>query len=109
MCFCNPANPAVYCGAAECFDLTDALGLDMDQGSRACSHPSITIEKRAHRFGDTTRQLLEVRVLCSKCKAPFLFDGLPKVVGMEVDLDQAATTDLTGRVGRFVIKPEGGG
>lgn len=108
MCFCDETNPARFCGAVECFDPNDPLGLDLDSQAPECPHPTLNIEKRLHRFEETGRQILEVRLRCAECKAPFLFDGLPKVVGTEVDLNQPATTDLTGRVGRFVIKPEGG-
>lgn len=106
MCFCDATNPLPYCGAAECVSKDDPFGLSIFDQPLGCPHKTITIEKRMHHFEGTNKRCLEVRLRCADCKAPFLFDGMAQDEGNHVDLE-GPSTDLTRRIGRLVIHPEG--
>lgn len=110
MCFCDPNNPSRYCGAPECFDPQDPLGLDAEILVKQCPHTTVTIQHRMHTLPDNPNRVLEIRLICKnpECRSAFFFNNLPQNPGNEIDLSEPATTDITGRIGRFIVRPEGG-
>lgn len=70
--------------------------------AKDCKHMAFGASCKVARLEDSGRFMLEVRVICSDCKLPFQFKGLP--AGLNLN---GATVSVDGLEANLAICPQG--